>query len=540
MSWITSSISNRLFAVCLGGLAIILIIAVSSISRLNQSLERHQELVTDMEHALRIESLNTQFKIQVQEWKNVLLRGADTGNREKYWKRFQQAQKDIQGESLKLLDDLKVEEARAKLKDFQRTHNQLGAKYSRGYNAFVESEFNASTGDKAVKGIDREPSNLLEETSQLIKEIVAKESADAADSAQGVSSLALPSVLIVTILVLSAMYWLVNRLVVIPLKTLQQHTKEFGEGNFTASINVSRSDEIGNLAQDLQAMKENISSILQEVSTTAETLTQNAQQLHSAADELTSNTSNTERNLDSTSAGMTQMATVARDVATCANDANETANLVEQTATGGLSTMNETITAINVLAEQVESVTETMAKLEHDSSNVGSVLDVIKGIAEQTNLLALNAAIEAARAGEQGRGFAVVADEVRTLAQRTQESTEEINQIIVALQQAATGAARMMDDNRERTLASVELASKTGESIQRIVSEVEQIRTLSTQIFTSTEEQRSAAGSIDESITSVATMASESHHLAQNTRTIAQDLGDAAQRMSQAIGRFQI
>ena len=540
MSWITRSISNRLFAVSLSGLAILLAIAITSITRLTDSLDEHQNLVQEMEHALQIERLNKQFKTQVQEWKNVLIRGSDDNNREKYWQRFQQAQKNVQNITAELVQRLTVPATKAKLQDFQRVHAQLATKYRKGYDSYIDSGFNVQAGDQAVQGIDREPSKLLLQASQMIEEYVTKEAKVAAEHASSVTTMAIPSVLIIAFIVLIGMYLLVNRQVVAPLKQLQQHAKKFGEGDFTSAINLSRHDEIGTLAGNLDAMKQNISGILKEVSSTTTSLAQTAEQLDQAANELTSNTSNAERNLDSTSAGMTEMATVAHDVATCANDANSTANLVEQSATKGLGTMNETISAINILAEQVESVTETMAKLEHDSANVGSVLDVIKGIAEQTNLLALNAAIEAARAGEQGRGFAVVADEVRTLAQRTQESTEEINQIIQALQQAATGAARMMDENRERTLESAQLAGKAGESIQQIVDEVEQIRKLSNQIFTATEEQKSAASTIDENITSVATVASETHHLAQNTRSVAEELSSAAHRLTDVVGKFRI
>jgi methyl-accepting chemotaxis protein len=169
------------------------------------------------------------------------------------------------------------------------------------------------------------------------------------------------------------------------------------------------------------------------------------------------------------------------------------------------------------LAEQIENTANVIHQLEEDSENIGKVLDVIKGIAEQTNLLALNAAIEAARAGEQGRGFAVVADEVRTLAGRTQESTAEINQVIEKLQLGSQKAVDVMNKSREDAQSVVEQATQAGTSLSVISTAVERINDMSSQIASAAEQQNSTAEEINRNITNISELGQETTSGAQET-----------------------
>ena len=193
---------------------------------------------------------------------------------------------------------------------------------------------------------------------------------------------------------------------------------------------------------------------------------------------------------------MEEMLTTAQSVSANAHDASLAANEAEGNAHAGLRILTETNAAISSLASQVEDSTSVIKELASDSDNIGKILDVIKGIAEQTNLLALNAAIEAARAGEQGRGFAVVADEVRSLASRTHESTQEIEHMIQRLQQAAQSAVTSMDGGREMAQQSVEQVGQANNALRAISAAVERIKNMNTQIASAAEEQSAVTAEV--------------------------------------------
>ena len=186
-----------------------------------------------------------------------------------------------------------------------------------------------------------------------------------------------------------------------------------------------------------------------------------------------------------------------------ASTAAQAARDASSEADSGQSVVNNVTSSIHSLADEVERAATAIQKLEADSESIGAILEVIRGIADQTNLLALNAAIEAARAGEQGRGFAVVADEVRTLAQRTQEATEEINDMIARLQEGSSNAVKVMAEGRRQAELSVDQASKAGESLSAITGAISSISTMNEQIAAAVEQQTTAADSINRSLSNM-------------------------------------
>jgi methyl-accepting chemotaxis protein len=192
------------------------------------------------------------------------------------------------------------------------------------------------------------------------------------------------------------------------------------------------------------------------------------------------------------------------------------------------------------LAAEIESASEVIRNLEKDSNQIGSILDVIKGIAEQTNLLALNAAIEAARAGEQGRGFAVVADEVRTLASRTQESTEEIQSMIEKLQSGAKVAVSVMSDSRKYADDSVSHAKSAGEALEMITQSISTITEMNTQIATAAEEQSAVSEEINGNIVNINHAAEEAAEGANSTSTESERLAEMAKELQLLVHQFKI
>lgn len=210
--------------------------------------------------------------------------------------------------------------------------------------------------------------------------------------------------------------------------------------------------------------------------------------------------------VDKVATAMNEMSATVHEVARNATEAAEAAQQADAETRTGKSVVSQAIEAIDLLASEVESAAQVIHKLEQDSDEIGAVLDVIRGIAEQTNLLALNAAIEAARAGEQGRGFAVVADEVRTLAQRTQQSTQEIQNMIERLQSGSQDAVKAMEQGKNRAQAGVTQAAEAGTSLETIAAAVSTISDMNTQIATAAEEQSVVAEEINLNINSISDM----------------------------------
>ena len=227
---------------------------------------------------------------------------------------------------------------------------------------------------------------------------------------------------------------------------------------------------------------------------------------------------------------------VAHSAAQAASDANEATTAASE----GRQIVQQTVTSIQQLAENVRETADVIARLESDSNKVGSVLDVIKGIAEQTNLLALNAAIEAARAGEQGRGFAVVADEVRTLASRTQQSTEEIQSTIEQLQNAAHSAVEVMSRGTEQATSSVETANKAGSSLETITSTIGRINQMNEQIAHNTEDQRTVAVDIVRHVDEIHQRTEQTASRSGELGTMCNELADLAQHLESIAKQFRV
>jgi methyl-accepting chemotaxis protein len=237
---------------------------------------------------------------------------------------------------------------------------------------------------------------------------------------------------------------------------------------------------------------------------------------------------------------MNQMTATVQEVARHATEAAAAANNADQASIEGKQVVINTMKAIEDLSSEVHSAASVIGQLEKDSENIGAVLDVIKGIAEQTNLLALNAAIEAARAGEQGRGFAVVADEVRTLASRTQQSTQEIQEMIEKLQAGAQSAVKVMDDSRSRAEDSVSQAAQAGTSLEAITRAVSQITDMNTQIATAAEQQSSVAEEINRNVVNISDIVDRTAEGAQQTSTASEELANLAGQLQQLVNQFKV
>ncbi len=276
-----------------------------------------------------------------------------------------------------------------------------------------------------------------------------------------------------------------------------------GEGDLRQRIAAPRNDGIDRLARLFNAFIERLQGMVSEMVGHARELAESIATLHRVALETSQEVRQQQARIGQVATAMNEMTASAEEMARNAQTASEAADQAEDETRSGAGVVDSTVRTMRDLAGEIGTANEQVARLQVESDQIGTVLDVIRGIAEQTNLLALNAAIEAARAGEQGRGFAVVADEVRTLATRTQESTTEIQQMIERLQSGAKSAAQAMERSRERGEAGVNEAAGATDALQSIRASVERIRHLNNEISGAVSQQAEVAREVDGTLTEI-------------------------------------
>lgn len=326
-----------------------------------------------------------------------------------------------------------------------------------------------------------------------------------------------------------------------PLKLLEQEARRIQNNDLTGRLpeGVIR-DEVGELRLGIAGMKEGLSSSLRQVTEDARAVSEAVERTLEAADRTRRGVEDQHRETDEVASAVGSMVATFQEVAGNTTAAAEAAKQADTAVAKGRTVIVSNIEQTNRLAGQVERAADVIGRLERDSEQIGAVLDVIRGIAEQTNLLALNAAIEAARAGEQGRGFAVVADEVRTLASRTQESTEEINGMIERLQSGSADAVKVMRESRDQAQANVGAAEEAGQVLEHILSEVNTIHSMSSQIATAVEEQTRVAEEVNCNIRNIRLLGESSAGAAAESAEVGAALQERSQDLQTLVARFRL
>jgi len=540
MDWFNRSIRNKLMAIIAAGVIAIVLASIASFKSASTGLYAFDELVNqDVTNERLVSHMLIDFKTQVQEWKNTLLRGYDDQNRQKYWQRFQNTQTKIQRDGAELLKGLDTGEAQSLVSQFLAAHQRMGIAYSNGFDQFSDSGYDYKSGDAAVQGIDREPSKLLAEAAKVIELGVAEKSALVSEQAHGELNV-FAGILMAVIVVFACVSMLViNRAIVTPSKVLINVISRISKGQLNNTIDIQREDELGNLARASQALQDFLLDMSQGLVRTDGSLRQASEQLESSSQVLVDKITTANESTDHIASAMTEMSATAQDVSGHAASAAGIAQEADAAAKDGVQTMAAAQSSINQLASQISDTVAVVHRLEEDSANVGTVLSVIRGIAEQTNLLALNAAIEAARAGEQGRGFAVVADEVRSLAQKTQQSTTEIEDIIESVQTGAKNTAEVMNASSKVTADSADMFNQASEKLDVISNSISQINGLNMQVATAAEQQTNVSEDIARTVVEMSDIVEATTQSANQSYELSQQLAGEAQSLSQLASSLQ-
>ncbi len=535
------SIQTRLVLLIGTGIAAIFLVSLSATLVLSSNITAYRDLVDNKVAAeMDIQRMNVDFKTQVQEWKNVLLRGEDIDRRERYWQQFHDTHDTVQTTGQQVLRELENGTVRNLVQDFVNQHAALLSAYEQGYQSYMQSGLDFRAGDQAVTGIDREPTNLLSDAADNIEAEVREISLALSRTSQQLTLWSQVAVISIVILVLALTHWLIHRWFVAPLRVIGDTVRKMAEGVFDQHISSRRNDELGQLTNTLSHMQDRVADIIRSVQESAHDLSSASREISTTAREISEHTESSEKHTDQVAAAITEMSQTVQEVAGNAVAAASAAEQVDGSAQQGFTIAKQTSDAVNTLSHDVGHIANLMNDLDRNAGSIGTVLDVIRDIAEQTNLLALNAAIEAARAGEQGRGFAVVADEVRALAHRTQESTAEIQTMISEVQTGASRAAEAMQEGLTRTSETVTLADESRNSLTEISTAITHIKDMITQIATAAEEQSYATDEINKNVVLAVEQAQQSRQVALGSTSTADNLDKSSNQLRDMVNTFKV
>ncbi|MBU3069289.1 HAMP domain-containing protein [Aestuariicella sp. G3-2] len=351
---------------------------------------------------------------------------------------------------------------------------------------------------------------------------------------------------VATVLMISALAaaisYVIQASIVTPINAVVGALRDIaeGEGDLTRRLPVNSQDEVGQLAQWFNTFIARVHNIISDFSATATELNGSATRLSNTAKETERGVVSQQSEIQQVVAAVREMAAVVEDVAHNVTQTADNAEQADSEALEGNRVVTATMAQIESLSKDINDASEVIDKLQQETDNIGSVLDVIRGIAEQTNLLALNAAIEAARAGEQGRGFAVVADEVRTLASRTQSSTQEIQQMIERLQSGALEAVQMMAKGTSQASESVEHAEAASRSLDAITEGVSAIKDKTNQMASASEEQSAATREMERNMNNIADAARSTSEGSVEIASSTASLAEMAAKMEGIVKQFRI
>jgi methyl-accepting chemotaxis protein len=332
----------------------------------------------------------------------------------------------------------------------------------------------------------------------------------------------------------------VSQAITRPIGTCVDVADRLAEGDLTVAITVNSKDETGMLLSSMKNMTERLRDLMTKLSELSSGIASASNELHSTAEQIATGAEEIAAQTNTVATASEEMSATSTDIARNCTMAAEASRHTGASATEGSNVVNQTITGMNTIADRVKETSKTVSALGARSEQIGQIVGTIEDIADQTNLLALNAAIEAARAGEQGRGFAVVADEVRALAERTTKATREIGEMIKAIQNETKAAVRAMEEGVIEVEKGAESSQRSGQALEEILCRVNEVTTQINQIATAAEEQTATTSEVTTNIQQVTEIVQQSARGAEETASAASQLANQAQQLQGLVRRFRV
>ncbi|AAY37673.1 Histidine kinase, HAMP region:Bacterial chemotaxis sensory transducer [Pseudomonas syringae pv. syringae B728a] len=393
-------------------------------------------------------------------------------------------------------------------------------------NALAEGEFNKARGYLQI---------MIDSNKRQIKE-----GAEAADRLQSTSVFMLTAGIVIAFVVAIMLGILITRMITRPLRSAIEVAQRIASGDLTQSVSSTRGDEAGHLLNAIGTMQGNLKRTIQEISSASDQLASAAEELGAVTEESTRGLTRQNDEIQQAATAVNEMTAAVEEVARNAVSTSEESKSLATDAANGRGQVDNTVKGIGTMVSEITESTGSVTTLAGHVRDISKVLEVIRSIAEQTNLLALNAAIEAARAGEQGRGFAVVADEVRALAHRTQASTVEIEGMIGTVQSGADGAVAAMSKSLATATNTQELAQRAGSALEKITSGVGMINERNMVIASASEEQAQVAREVDRNLVNIQELSAQSAAGANQTSASSQELSRLATSFNTMVAQFKL
>jgi methyl-accepting chemotaxis protein-1 (serine sensor receptor) len=469
------------------------------------------------------ESVNTariaqvEFKIQVQEWKNILLRGHDPAALEKYTKEFTKKSEDTQASLQKLkgvLVSLGLDVAL--VDDAQKAHQELGVKYLDALKSYDSANPESpKTVDGLVRGMDRAPTKKIDDIVAYVvqesKRLAAESMAASEESYRKASLMLLAVGLLAVALGCAVTFWLV-RSITVPLQQAVHIAQTVASGDLTSRIEVSGKDETAELLKALHGMNDNLVRIVTQVRNGTHQIAVASSEIAQGSLDLSTRTEQQAGSLQETASSVEELTGTVKQNSENAAQANHLARTASEVASRGGSVVSE--------------VVQTMGAINDSSRKIVDIISVIDGIAFQTNILALNAAVEAARAGEQGRGFAVVAAEVRNLAQRSASAAKEIKTLI--------------EDSVDKVGAGSKLVDQAGSTMEEVLASVQRVSDIISEIAAASHEQTTGIEQINQAITQMDTVTQQNASLVEQAAAAADSMQNQAGELARTVNVFKL
>jgi len=333
---------------------------------------------------------------------------------------------------------------------------------------------------------------------------------------------------------------IISQSISVPVNTLAVQARQVADGDLRVKIDYHSADEVGELSEAFRIMTERLRSTIGKVSDTSNQVAASANQLHSTAEHIATGAEEVVNQAVTVATAGEEMSATSGDIAQNCQMAAEGAQRASQAASDGAEVVERTVTVMGLIASKVQESARTVESLGERSDQIGAIIGTIQDIADQTNLLALNAAIEAARAGEQGRGFAVVADEVRALAERTTRATKEISEMIKAIQRETKGAVAAMYQGVQQVESGTVEASKSGDALRDILAQVNDVAMQVNQIATAAEEQTATTSEISHNMMQITEVVQETSRGAHESATAAAQLNSNAEELQRLVKQFRL